>query len=554
MDTGGDRAWASALRRRLLWANALRALATTALLGAALISRAGGAGFARPLGGFLALVALGYGLTVLWAVTLRLADRRTWLADLHVAGDIALVSGLVLVTGGVGSFFASLYALPIVSAAVVHQRRGGLGTAVLATTCYGALVLAQYSPLLDGPAWAASLPQGLDALSRVAINAGGFIAIGVLTGWLSEARRSADARLARASSTIADLQAVNRRIVDSLPGGLLTTDEHGVVASANRAAETITELPAARTLGQPIERVLQLAPGSYRDLAPGEVRRIDYEYMRPSGRRLAIGLGISQLGGDGGTRGYLFTFQDVTEVKRREHEAQVQKRLAAIGQMAAGIAHEIRNPLASMTGSIQVLRRDLPLDAEQAVLLDIVLRESQRLNDTIRDFLSYARPQRPRAACAPLARLVEETAVLLRNSAECKGTHAVAVRLADTDLACEGDEAQLRQLVWNLASNALRAMPEGGTLTLGLERRGSHAILSVEDTGHGMTPEQQERLFQPFQSGFPQGTGLGLAIAHRIVTDHGGTISVTSAPGQGTLVRATLPAHATHAHAAAHVA
>nr|MCU0256431.1 ATP-binding protein [Vicinamibacterales bacterium] len=465
-----------------------------------------------------------------------------WVADLHFAGDIALVSGLVLTTGGIGSFFVSLYALPIVAAGVVRQRRGSLGAAALAALCYGALVLLQYSSWHAGLPEAPVLPPPHDALSRVLINAAGFGAIGVLTGWLALARDRADARLAHASSAIADLQAFNQRIVDSLPGGLLTADEQGSVVSANRSAEVITERPWAQLRGQPVERVLQLAPGAFGDLGPGEVRRVEFEYLKPSAQRIVLGLGMARLGADGGTRGYLFTFQDVTEAKRRQHEAQVQQRLAAIGEMAAGIAHEIRNPLASMAGSIQLLRRELPLDADQALLMDIVLRESQRLNDTIRHFLAYARPQRPRAARVALARLVEETAMLIRKGGDRGHPLTVRVRVDDGSLACEGDEAQLRQVVWNLASNALRAMPDGGTLALGLTRSGAHAVLEVSDTGRGMTREQQERLFQPFQSDFAQGTGLGLAIAHRLVTDHGGTIVVDSAPGRGTTVRVALPA------------
>lgn len=540
MRTGADQA-AAAARRRLLRANALRAVMASALLGAAFALRVDASPLPGGVDAFFGLTAITYALTGLWAATWRLTERRPWLADIHFAGDILVVSGLVLYTGGAGSLFVSLYALPIVAAGVVRQRRGSLAAATFAMLCYGVLVMTQYSaPLGRFHLPGLRLPFD-EALSRVVINAAGFAAIGVLTGWLAEERARADARLAHASSAIADLQAFNQRIVDSLPGGLLTTDERGVVVSANRAAGIIIEAGSASCLGLRAEQVLQLDPDCYRRLDAGEVRRIEYEFLKPSARRIVLGLGIAPLGADGGTRGYLFTFQDVTEAKRREHEAQVQKRLAAVGEMAAGIAHEIRNPLASMAGSIQVLRRDLPLDADQAVLMDIVLRESQRLNDTIRNFLSYARPQRPSPARVDLGTLLEEIATLLRNSPDLQPGHAIHLNLGEVGLACQGDQAQLRQVVWNLAGNALRAMPGGGTLSLGLTREGDRAVLSVTDTGHGMSAEQRERLFQPFQSEFANGTGLGLAIAHRIVTDHGGTILVESVVGQGTVVRVGLP-------------
>ncbi len=552
MRTAGDQWQAAATRRRrLLWANVLRALAATALLGAAFLLRVDVLPLPGGVDAFFVLIATAYALIGLWAATWRFAGRHAWMADLHFAGDILVVSGLVFCTGGAGSFFVSLYALPIVAAGLVGNRRGSLTAATLAMLCYGLLVLAQYSPWLAALPVPGGRPAFDDAVSRVLINAAGFAVLGLLTAWLAEARAQADARLADASSAIADLQAFNQRIIDSLPGGLVTTDERGVVVSTNRAAELITEVPAALMLGRPAAQLLQVAPGEIEALPAGEVRRVDVEYLKPSARRILLGLGMTRLGDDGGTRGYLFTFQDVTEAKRREYETQVQRRLAAIGEMAAGIAHEIRNPLASMAGSIQVLRRDLPLDEEQAVLMDIVLRESQRLNDIIRNFLAYARPQRLVTARVELGRMLDETARLLRNSSDRRPDHEIALRFGEGALACSGDEAQLRQVVWNLAVNGLRAMGDGGRLTLAAARVGTQVVLEVQDTGCGMPAEQRERLFQPFQSGFAQGTGLGLALAHRIVTDHGGTIDVESVVGHGTTVRVALAARAEADEAAA---
>jgi two-component system sensor histidine kinase PilS (NtrC family) len=374
------------------------------------------------------------------------------------------------------------------------------------------------------------------------MNGAGFVAVGWLTGSLAEGRRAADQRLASASLEMADLQALTRCILDSLPGGVLTTDPQGRVLAVNRAAALITGRSAGEMLGADVGAVLQL-PEALLDLDDSDPRKREFEYMKPSGQRIVLGLGAAPLSADSHTRGHVFTFQDVTEAKRREYEAQRHKRLAAIGEMAAGIAHEIRNPLASMAGSMQLLRRELSLSGEQAQLMDIVLRESARLNETIRNFLAYARPQRGSTARVDVKRIVEETAALIQNSPDRRNSHDVRVEAGAGDTACVGDEAQLRQVVWNLASNALRAMPEGGTLTfrVGGGERGEAVTFSVEDTGVGMTPEQQERLFQPFQSGFSQGTGLGLAIAHRIVADHGGAISARSEPGRASVVTVHLP-------------
>jgi two-component system sensor histidine kinase PilS (NtrC family) len=536
---------AATLRRRLLWTIAVRAVAASVLLGSAVLLRidAGPAGAGADA--YFVLIAVTYALTGLYAATARFVERHPWLVDGQLSGDILLISAVVLLSGGVHSHLPSLYVLPIVGAGALRMRRGGLMAALLGIACYATVVAGQYSGSFGR--LAVPLPELADAFYRVTMNGAGFLAVAFLTGSLAEGWHRADLRLASASSAIANLQAFNQCVIDSLPGGVLTTDEEGRILTVNRAAESITGRTTRDMLGRAVDDVLELPGGGVIALAGKDSARIEFEYMKPSATRIVVGLGLAPLRVEGRKPGYVFTFQDVTELKRREYEAQLQKRLAAIGEMAAGIAHEIRNPLASMSGSMQVLRRELELSDEQALLMDIVLRESERLNDTIRNFLAYARPHRLLTARLGLARLVRETALLLRNSPELGERHDIVMDLPERDVVCDGDEAQLRQVVWNLASNALRAMPDGGTLTLALTLepqpgRGDRAVLSVADTGVGMSKDQQESLFQPFSGGFARGVGLGLAIAHRIVADHGGTIAVRSVAGQGTSVTVALPA------------
>jgi two-component system sensor histidine kinase PilS (NtrC family) len=246
-----------------------------------------------------------------------------------------------------------------------------------------------------------------------------------------------------------------------------------------------------------------------------------------------------------GSRGFLYTFQDVTDIRRFEQNARLQQRLAAVGEMAAGIAHEIRNPLASMSGSMQMLKEELPLSGDQAQLMDIVLKESERLNQTIKSFLAYARPQRFSLQPLDLRKIVNETAMLLRNSTEVADRHDVEVRQANADVMLDADEGQVRQIIWNLATNGLRAMPNGGVLRLSaMDERtsiGRIAVLQVEDEGVGIPPEEVDSIFQPFRGSFGKGTGLGLAIVYRIVTDYGGNIEVKPRSGGGTVFRVTFP-------------
>ncbi len=243
-------------------------------------------------------------------------------------------------------------------------------------------------------------------------------------------------------------------------------------------------------------------------------------------------------------------------MKRLERDAGRRDRLAAVGEMAAGIAHEIRNPLASMSGSIQVLREELPLNEEQAELMDIVLRESDRLNQTIRSFLAYARPKRATLGRCDLGQVVRDTARLLQNGADVRQGHRVEVDLPPDPVWCETDENQVRQILWNLATNGLRSMAAGGRLRMAVlempEAPGDVGIV-VEDEGCGILPADLEHIFEPFHSTFERGTGLGLATVHRIVTDLGGTIQVSSRVGHGTRMRVRLPQGAGQAVAEAPV-
>jgi two-component system sensor histidine kinase PilS (NtrC family) len=511
----------------MLWVIAGRAAAITVLLGS--------------VDPFFFLIGLTYALTVLYVLTLGWAERHPWLVDLQFAMDAVIVSALVQMTGGITSYFTSVYVLPIIAAGALQYVRGAITVSVLSALLFGAVVVAQYAgPYAPFAAWGsheADLPPLRVALFTLGLNLFGFFSIAILGGYLAESAKKADARLKQASTRIADLEAFNANVIESLTSGLLTTDPVGRVISCNRAGLAIVGLPDSTALGSDARELLQI-PAECRaamdgGLPEGQVLRADYGYPRPDGRHIELGVAITVLTTPSGPAGYLLTFQDVTEARKREREARVQQRLAAVGEMAAGIAHEIRNPLASMSGSIQVLRDELPLSSEQAQLMDIVLRESDRLNDTIKNFLAYARPQRSTMQSLDLRRIIEETAVLLRNSPEYADRHQIQVEAPPHPVTFVGDEGQLRQIVWNLATNGLRAMSSGGTLTLsaGTEDAadGLMTIIRVRDHGIGI------------KGAFPRGSGLGLSIVHRIVSDYAGRVDVVPAPGGGTIVEVRFP-------------
>jgi two-component system sensor histidine kinase PilS (NtrC family) len=539
------------LRSRLYWLIAVRVVVGTLLLGSAILIQLNRPG-AFPVDPFFFLIGLTYALSVACFAALRLVNRHPWLADLQLGADALLVSGFIVLTGGILSYFSSLYFLPIIAASTIRFRRGALQVATFSALLYLGIVMAQYIDVM--PYWMAvpglELPSWRFAQYTIGINLFGFLAVALLAGSLAERLRSADARLAVASHQIADLRAYNEYVIDSLLSGLVTTDAEGRVLTFNRAAATITGIPAGEAINQNVSEVLQLPPtvrAQLTTLAHTRSLRVDLESRNGHGRLIDIGMMATMIGFPDGRNGYLFTFQDVTELRRLERNARLQQRLAAVGEMAAGIAHEIRNPLASMSGSIQVLRQELPLSDDQAQLMDIVLRESDRLNDTIRSFLAYARPQKFAVAQLDLGKVVSDAAILLRNSSEARDTHTVDVAAPPTPVWYEADENQIRQIVWNIASNGLRAMPNGGRLLLSVERddAGSpgEVVLSVQDEGRGIPPEELDSIFQPYRSTFERGTGLGLAIVHRIVSDYGGVIQVSSIVDVGTTVRVRLPIH-----------
>jgi two-component system sensor histidine kinase PilS (NtrC family) len=542
------------LRRTVAWMIAVRAVMGTLLLGSATFAQITAPG-SFPVNPFFFLIGLTYALTISYGATLRFVDRQRWLVDLQLAGDALIVSAFIYFTGGINSYFTSLYVLPIVAASTLQFRRGALMVAVFSTVLYCGLVLAQYMTAAGLLLWPwlrdqlGVLPARSVAQYTVALNVFGFFAVAFLSGSLSNSLLSASTRLEEASTEIADLQALNQHVIDSLPSGLATTDPAQRILTFNRAAELITGIPFRAAAGRPVSEVLQLPAAVMQSINSESrvARRHEFRYRPVDGRQeLEIGLTATHLVTPRGRAGFLVTFQDVTVIKKFERDAAIQQRLAAIGEMAAGIAHEIRNPLASMSGSIQILRHELPLDAEQEQLMDIVLRESERLNTTIRSFLAYARPQRFEIARFDIRRALNDTALLLRNSAEVHDGHEIVVDVPSTELWYEADEGQIKQIVWNLATNGLRAMPNGGRLKMmaAVEPASDGVVLSVQDQGAGIPAEELDGLFQPFHGSFAKGSGLGLAIVHRIVSDYNGEIQVSSQPGAGTTVAVRLPARA----------
>ena len=493
--------------------------------------RGGGAYSERELGALYALVlagfllALAYGALAAWSQT-----RRLHLFEL--VGDALLVSGFVYSSGGARSIFGFLFLVWIVYAALTLGARGAVLACVCAVIAYSTVVwgpVAGWLPPFDPEA---ALNRH-EALVSVIGHSVAFLAVALL------ARRLA-VEVQAGRRELHELGEIHRRIVDNVSSGLLTVSRAGEISSFNREAERITGWPAAEILGRPLA---WLFPGFGSLDAAAHQERVQIRFQSRDGRALHLGMSVSSLR-DPADRadGAIVIFQDLTRVVEMEEELRRSERLGAVGQLAAGLAHEIRNPLASLSGAIELLAADLPKgDQNSQTLTQIVRRETARLNRLVSEFLTYARPGPGRSEPVPLRPLFEELRALVEKDGSCGVELHVDV---PADLRALGNPDQLRQVFWNLVLNAAQSEPVDGVVRV--RARAEAALLpeieiSILDRGCGVPPDALARMFEPFFTTKPKGTGLGLATVHRVVEAHGGRISVASELGKGTTVRVFLP-------------
>jgi two-component system sensor histidine kinase PilS (NtrC family) len=400
------------------------------------------------------------------------------------------------------------------------------------------------------------LPPGFEAtyvpfsqFARSAVtHSTAFFLTGVLSGLLGEEIRKGKEKVRDRDDVILKLESFHKHVIDNIPSGLLTIDTHGRVNLVNDTACAILGMTREDTVGKPIGQVLSGIEGSEaregRD--DSRVPRPEIPFLRADGTEVFLGFSSSPMkDAEGHAIGRVVIFQDLTPIRQMEERVRIADRLAGVGELAAGLAHEIRNPLASIAGSSQLLRESAASSGESATLLDIIGRESQRLNGLITDFLAYTGPSQRNTTRLDVALLLRDVAEAVRaGEAREKG---VAVELAPLPvLMAEGDGEQLKQVAWNLVRNAVQAAPAGGKVMIdGFEqiRHGfRYVVATVTDTGAGIAPGILEKIFNPFFTTKEGGTGLGLSISQRIVHQHKGFIEVRPAPGKGCAFSVFLPA------------
>src|SRR5512146_1700314 len=504
---------------------------------------------------FVAVVLAWYLAAAVFIAWLRYGRSVVLQARAQVLTDLAFTTAVIYVPGGIDTSFNFLYPLVIIVASILLSQSWAYLTAALSFVFFGAILEFSYFDLIHSYSLSKGDLKSLQAV--IFINLFAYIVVAYLAGRLSTRLRQVGVELRDKQDALEDLQVLQANIVNSISGGVITTDLEGHVKLINPAGCGLLGLNPETVQGRQVQEL-------FIDPLPSETSgfwRREVRAIATGGEEKTFAVTVAGLRLAGrGLVGQVYTFDDLTEIRRLEQEIRMRDRLAAVGRLAAGIAHEIRNPLSSIAGSVKVLSGIATLSEDQRKLVEIVTRESDRLNAIITDFLDYSREKKFQMRVVDLVALLQDTLTLLENRPpvpmpwrpEPHNKQIEIRRVFNVEHAwAYGDIDKLKQVFWNIADNGLRAMPSGGTLTVTVSEDGDGWRISFRDTGIGISHRHLEKIFEPFQSEFEGGTGLGLAIVYQIVQAHDADIEVKSGQGSGTevLLRFSRAEHAIEARA-----
>ena len=513
---------------------------------------------------FYYFISLFYLVTILYALLLKKVKGLSRYALFQIIVDQVFITTLIYFTGGKESFFPIAYIFSIIASSMIFYKRGALFSASLSSFLYGLLLLLQLHQWIN-PLGQPVLYEASQIFYPLIIYMATYYIVALLSSVISEELKKKKKELLQKQVDYNQLETFNRTIIQSLDSGLLTVDLSGKINFLNRTAEKILNRSAEELkdssvddLFPRINRMIEEAKTKTLEF-PSDYRRYETLLSDRDGRKIYLGFSISPLTDPAGLLiGHTLIFQDITKFKEMEEQVKRVDKMAAVGVLAAGMAHEIRNPLASLSGSIQMLKSELALDASQQHLMEITLRESERLNALITDFLLFAQPPQTNKIPYPVQTIVDETIDLFTHSASFHDGIRVLRPNGNDEMRAPIDPDQMKQVFWNLFINAAQSMPQGGeikvqlakgnawglsSLSLSSQLKGMEWIkISVADSGSGIAPEEKEKIFEPFFTTKENGTGLGLSIVHRIIENHNGLIKVESELGTGSTFTLFLPA------------
>lgn len=552
---------------KVKWLVIFRIVLVTILLGSALIIQFK-VNRSRPLDVLYIFIIFSYVFTAVTLYALKYISNIRLYAYFQIICDLCFETGIVYITGGVESPFTFTYIFTIITASILLFRRGAFIAASLSTIFYGVLVDLQFYrvlPLYSSFSFPFLLMNSSAIYYNIFLNFCAFYLVAFLSSYLSESLRRTHQRLQETSQDLTELQTFHQNILQSMHSGLLTTDLHGKITSYNRAAEQITGYTLSEIYGMDLKNIFPGISPPHSLSTISDTSKVPYRLetsiFTKTQLKVYVGVSISLLRDNTSKiSGLICIFQDLTELRAMEEQIARADRLAAIGQLAAGMAHEIRNPLASISGSIQMLKADLILNQDDKVLMDIILRESTRLDSILTDFLTYARPKAITfVKCDLVHEILFPTIGLLKNDRRFPVENiSVRVNAAPNFPKIVCDVQQMKQVFWNLFLNAFQAMPKGGILDIvaKIEKMEKQeldphlpiyaGVISITDTGEGIDNEHLRCIFNPFYTTKKDGTGLGLAIVHSIIENHHGKIRMKSLVRQGTTFEVVLPLKQEH--------
>lgn len=473
-----------------------------------------------------------YILSVVYGLLLPRIRNLNLFAHLQLFVDAISSVSLIFLTGGIESWFSFIMLLIVIGSVITVNRKAGYVTATACSLLYGLLADLQFYHLIPVPYDPSVMEK--DFLYNIFSLISGLYLTAYLMGYLSSRLEKTSIKLEEKVSNLKDLTFFHEELIESLPSGLLTTDLAGSILIFNRAAEHITGTPRTAAIGNNITTVFPFVT------RPIETLRGEGTITVDDTRRI-IGLTLSpSTDSSGQETGYICIFQDITDLKRLEAELKHKETLAAIGELSANMAHEIRNPLASLKGSIEILKEGALTKAHGEKLMNIALSEMDRLNTIITDFLTYSRPKPPEFLSFDLHSLLDEIIQLTRNAVMSADNISITKDFGGY-YEIVADPQKLRQVFLNLTMNAIESMPGGGLLIIKTRKVHNTMVVSFKDSGIGISPENLKEIFYPFFTTKDRGTGLGLSIAYRIIEEHRGRITVNSIPGLGTTFEVTIP-------------